>query len=204
MTKNVSKKTLASKNSSMRGFSLVELIVVVTIALIIAGFAVPSTLQTLHDLELRAGVAQVADLMQQARMLAARKNATYPVQFQVGASGQQAFIDLNQTGTLDPGDPFVNLASSIVAAPGAPSGSGGQPTPYVLVGDSSVGTPYDNTITLAFTPRGLPCNFAACTTPAPTYFVYYFQDLRGNSWAAILVTKAGRSKVLLWNGGSWH
>jgi Tfp pilus assembly protein FimT len=192
--------------SRLAGFSTIELVLVLGIMLIVAGFVIPSAVQTWYAMELRASAAEVSDLMQQARMLAAKKNATYPIRYQLANGVQQAYIDLNNNNALDVGEPNVLLAR-MTAAAGAPTGGAGQPSPYVLAGDTSTGTPFDNTNTLAFSPRGLPCNYSApptCSTPAASYFVYYFQDGRPNGWSAVLVTKAGRSKILMWNGSTWH
>jgi Tfp pilus assembly protein FimT len=198
------KGTLGSR---MQGFSTVELVIVVAIILIVAGVAIPAAMQTWSNLQLRGAASEVANLIQQTRMLAAKKNATYPIRFRVNNGVQQAYIDLNLDATLDAGDPYIDLGRNVKAAAGAPTSS---PTPYVLSGDTTSGTPYNNTNTLAFSSRGLPCNYdttttpATCTTPASTYFVLYFQDVRPNGWVAVCVTKAGRSKTLLWNGSSWN
>jgi prepilin-type N-terminal cleavage/methylation domain-containing protein len=192
--------------STAKGFSLPELCVVILIALIIAGIAIPSAIQTWYNMQLRSASAEVANLMQQTRMLAAKNNATYPIRYNVLNGVQRIFIDLNNNGTLDAGEPFIDLGRQIIAAAGAPTGSG-QPTPYALPGDTTSGTPCDNTCILAFSSRGLPCNYTnppTCTTPSPSYFVYYFQDGRPNGWTAVYVTKAGRSKSVLWSGTSWN
>jgi len=201
-----------NKRESVRqaGFSILELVIVVAIMLIVGAMVIPNAVQAWYDMNLRSSAAEVSDFFQRGRILAAKNNATYPVRFQTNNGVQQAYIDFNNNSSLDAGEPYLDLPRSITAASGAPSGGSGQPSAYTLVGDTTSGTPYDNTNTLAFTPRGLPCNYdtstspATCTTPASTYFVYYFQDARPNGWSAVLVTKAGRSKVLLWNGSSWH
>jgi Tfp pilus assembly protein FimT len=192
------------------GFSLLELVVVILIILIVAGMVVPSAMQTWYNMELRATASEVSDLMQRTRILAAKNNQIYPVGYRVSQGVTQVYIDLNGNGTWDTGEPIISLARLITAASGAPSGSGGAPSPYILTGDTTSGTPYNNTNTLAFSPRGLPCNYVGstspitCSTPASTYFVYYFQDSRPNGWAAVLVTKAGRSKAFVWSGSSWQ
>lgn len=171
---------------------------------------IPSAMQTWYNMELRATASEVSDLMQRDRILAAKNNQTYPIAYRVSQGVTQVYIDLNANGTWDAGEPIISLARLITSASGAPSGSGGAPSPYVLPGDTTSGTPYNNTNTLAFSPRGLPCNYIGstspitCSTPASTYFVYYFQDSRPNGWSAVLVTKAGRSKALVWSGSSWQ
>jgi Tfp pilus assembly protein FimT len=189
------------------GFSAVEITVALAIMMIVGGIVVPKMIQIWSDMELRSTAAEVADLMQQARMRAAKNNATYPVRYQVNNGVQQVYIDLNNNSALDTLEPVIDLPRQITLTAAAPNGTGGQPSAYVFTADTTSGTPYSNTDILAFSPRGLPCNYNAaptCATPSATYFVYYFQDARPNGWSAVLVTKAGRTKTLSWNGSSWR
>ncbi len=192
-------------DKGLRGFTLVELIVVVMLVLAIAAFSIPKLIQFWQGWQLRSAAAEVADLTQQARMGAARTNSIYPIRFRMVGGLQQVYIDLNNNSALDANEPYLDLPQSVTGASGAPSGSGGQPSAYTLVGDTSSGTPFDNSNVIAYSPRGLPCNYSSsvCATPAASYFVFYFSDSRTNDWAAVLVTKSGRSKVLQWNGGAW-
>ena len=200
-------EVLRKSANSLRGFSTIELLVVVFIVLTTAGFVVPGLMQSVYNTQLRNGASEVSDLMQQAKILAAKNNGTYPLRYQVVTGVQKVFVDLNNNGVLDGNEPVIALGNQVVAAAGAPSGSGGQPTPYKLTTDTTSGTPCDNTCTLAFSPRGLPCNYSTpptCSTPAASYFVYYFTSTRTQGWSAVLVTKSGRSKALSWNGNSWN
>jgi len=200
-----SSQSKSDVNERMRGFTLVELMVVVMLVIAIAAISVPKLIQFWQDWQLRSAAAEVADLTQQARMGAARTNAIYPIRFQMNGGLQQVYIDQNRNSALDATEPYLDLPQSVTGASGAPNGSGGQPSAYTLVGDSSSGTPFDNSNVIAYSPRGLPCNYSSsvCATPAASYFVFYFKDSRTNDWAAVLVTKSGRSKVLMWNGGAW-
>jgi Tfp pilus assembly protein FimT len=189
-----------------RGVGLLEIMIVAVVMLTISAIAIAQFMRIWYNAQLRASAAEFADLTQQARMNAARANATDPVRFQLTGGLQQIYVDLNNNGSLDANEPYILLPKSIAGASGAPNGSGGQPSAYTLVGDTTSGTPFDNSNVLAYSPRGLPCNYSSsiCTTPATSYFVFYFQDSRSNGWSAVLVTKSGRSKVLTWNGGSWN
>lgn len=200
-----SSQSKSKADERLRGFTLLELMLVATLVVVIGAFSIPKLIQFWQDWQLRSAAAEVADLTQQARMNAARTNATDPIRFQMNGGLQQVYIDLNNNSVLDANEPYIDLPQSVTGASGAPSGSGGQPSAYVLVGDTSSGTPFDNSNVIAYSPRGLPCNYSSsvCVTPAASYFVFYFQDSRTNDWAAVLVTKSGRSRVLLWNGGSW-
>jgi prepilin-type N-terminal cleavage/methylation domain-containing protein len=194
-----------SADERMRGFTLMEIMVVASLILIISAFSIPKLIQFWQDWQLRSAAAEVAALTQQTRISAARANATYPMRFRMVGSLQQVYIDLNNNSALDTNEPYIDLPQSVTGASGAPSGGAGQPSAYTLVGDTSSGTPFDNSNVIAYSPRGLPCNYSSsvCATPAASYFVFYFQDSRTNDWAAVLVTKSGRSKVLQWNGGAW-
>lgn len=219
--KNIGKQ-FPKQQGRTGGFSLVELLIVVFVVMVILAVAVPNVLLTVSNLKLRGSANDLAGLMQQARIMAAKNNPinppVYPIRYAVRNGAQIAFVDLNDSGAWDANitvngvnisEPDITFSGTVVPAAGAPSGTAGQPSPYVLTGDMSGGTPFDNTNTMAFTPRGLPCDYSAppvCTSPAATYFVYYLTDTRIGSpgWAAVVVTKGGRTKVVTWNGGTWN
>lgn len=194
----------------MDGFSLIELLIVVLVVMVVAAIAIPNVLLAVSNIRLRASAGDLAGLMQQARILAAKNNATYDILYGTRNGAQIAYVDLNGNGSFDAGEPLMEFSGTTVPASGAPSGSG-QPSAYVLPGDTGSGS-YDNTKTLGYTGRGLPCNYdatttpATCSTPAATYFVYYLTDTRvgGAGWAAVVVTKGGRTKIVTWNGGAWN
>jgi prepilin-type N-terminal cleavage/methylation domain-containing protein len=52
----------------MRGFTLLELMLVATLIVVIAAFSIPKVIQFWQDWQLRSAAAEVADLTQQARM----------------------------------------------------------------------------------------------------------------------------------------
>jgi prepilin-type N-terminal cleavage/methylation domain-containing protein len=194
---------------SRRGFSLIELMFAVTVILIIIALASPAMMQVLYSVRLRARASDLSDLHQRARILAAKNNATYAIRYGNDANTGLpiAFIDVDQNGVLDViNDPVMYFTGTVTPAAGAPNGVGGVPN-YVLVGDTGPGA-WDNTMLLAYGPRGLPCAYNAaptCATPAIQYFVYYLRDTRpGGRWAAVVVTKSGRSKVVVWNGATWN
>jgi prepilin-type N-terminal cleavage/methylation domain-containing protein len=195
------------QKETQTGFSMIELLVVVAIIVVVGGLTLPGMVQTWYDIQLRSTASEVTDLMQRSRMQAARANVSpgVPIRYRVTAGMQQVYADFNNNGAWDATEPIIDLPR-VTAAAAAPNGGNGVPPAYVDTMDTTAGVPCDNTCTLAFSPRGLPCNLigATCTTPAASYFVYYFQDNRPNGWAAVLVSKAGRTKTLLWNGTSWR
>lgn len=194
-----------------RGFSLIEVVIVLFVTMVIAAILIPNILLAVSNMRLRASAGALSGLMQQARILAAKNNKTYEILFATSNGANIAYVDLNGNGSFDTGEPLIQFSGTTVFASGAPTGGGGQPSAYVLSGDTGNGS-YDNTYTLGYTGRGLPCNYdttttpATCSTPPAKYFVYYLKDTRvgGSGWAAVVVTKSGRTKVVTWNGGSWQ
>ena len=204
------------------GFSIIELLIVLFVVMVIAAIAIPNILSAVSNIRLRASAGDLAGLMQQARIMAAKNNATYTIRYGTRNGAQIAFVDLNNPPTgvwastvtvngVVTDEPLIEFSGTTVPASGAPSGSGGQPSAYVLAGDTGSGS-YDNAFTLGYTGRGLPCNYDAtaspvtCSTPAAKYFVYYLTDTRvgGAGWAAVVVTKGGRAKIVTWNGSTWN
>jgi prepilin-type N-terminal cleavage/methylation domain-containing protein len=202
-------------NAASNGFTLTEIVVVLAIVLIMAGVAFPIFTRISYNIRLKSAAVNISGLMQQARILAARQNAVYTVL--IPSTGGTACINLNPgiDSTCDSGEvvlgqtePLIRFNANVIPAAGAPNGSGGTPSAYVLPGDSS-GTPYDNATTLAYSARGLPCAYVSstCNTPAASYFVYYLKDPRPDGttgWAAVVVTRTGRTKSYTWNGASWN
>ena len=198
-----------------RGFSLLELMIVVAITMTVMAVAVPKFLTAYYTLRLKAACADLSGLMQKGRIQAARENAVFQIVYTNG-SPNTAFVDMNNDQAWNNPKPTVNgvtqsepgifFAPTITMATGAPSGAGAPPA-YVLVGDTST-TNYDNATTLGWSARGLPCAYSAgvCATPPAGYFVYYVQDARptGTGWGGVVVTRSGRTKVIIWNGTAWQ
>lgn len=198
---------LASGSATARGFSLLELMIVMAISITVVAMAMPSFMNAFYNIRLKSAASNLSGLMQRTRLQAARQNATYTIGFVTTVSPQQAFIDLNNNGTRDAGETVITFPGSIAMnTTGAPAGAGAPPA-YVLVGDTA-GTTFTNTTTLGYSPRGLPCAYAAgvCATPAPGYFVYYIQDQRAGTsgWAGVVVSRSGRTKPIVWNGAAWQ
>ena len=191
-------------NAASSGFTLTEIIVVLAIVMTLAGVAFPIFTRISYNIRLKSAATNISGLMQQARILAARQNTVYTI----AIAGGQACIDTNGDGTCPSTLPSISFNSNVIPATGAPNGSGGTPTAYVLSGDTGT-TNYDNATTLGYTARGLPCAYVSgtCSTPAAGYFVYYLTDPRPDGttgWAAVVVTRSGRTKSYTWNGGSWN
>src|SRR5438876_1073283 len=132
------------------GFSLVELLVVVAVAMIIGGMCAPLLMNTVNQYQLRAASVDLDNLLQQARMKAVRDNKFYTVK--TNTSNTQLFFDLNGNGSWDAGEPVVVLPRGASALPGASGGSNPSLSAATLgFTPQSSGTP------IMFNARGTPC-----------------------------------------------
>ena len=195
-------------NAATEGFTVTEIIVVLAVIMCLSGIAFPIFSKISYNIRLKSAATNISGLMQQARIQAARQNAVYTVA--IPTTGGTACIDLNRDGTCQSTDPVIRFNANITPAAAAPDGTGGTPTAFVLAGDTGT-TNYDNATTLGYSARGLPCAYisstSTCSTPAAGYFVYYLRDARPDGttgWAAVVVTRTGRTKSYTWNGASWN
>ncbi len=192
---------------SRRGFSLVELMMVVLIMLAIAAIAIPQISTFISGYRLRSTMSQIAGLVQQQRVLAVRSNATIGARSTMVGTRMLAYVDINANSTADSGEPQVLMPTSITF-----DGTGHP-------GDAVNGaTNYISTVPLLFNARGLPCVVQAsglCQnldqtggggSPRQVGYVYYIKDsgiLGVRNWGAITITPAGRVRLWVWNGASY-
>src|SRR5216683_4447719 len=84
------------------GFSLLEIVIVVFVVLVVMAIAVPNVLLAVANVRLRSSAGDLAGLMQQARIMAAKNNPqtppVYPIRYGVRNGAQIAYIDLDGDG----------------------------------------------------------------------------------------------------------
>jgi type II secretory pathway pseudopilin PulG len=190
------------KKSGEAGFSLVELLTVVTIIIVISAMAAPSIMNSLRMVRLRGSASSMVTLFEQARQLAVRNNRGYVVLPVVNGGRSYWYIDLNNNQVMDANEPRVILSPSVSAAAAPPSAASlslpGGANYYQLATQTGP----------AFNTRGLPCYITAnsCVNYNPATgnyenFVYYLQDngLGGTLYMAITVAPTGKIKTWKWN-----
>jgi type IV pilus assembly protein PilA len=183
---------------SERGFSLIELLVVMGIIMVIAAIAFPKIQGMTEGLKLRAAVTNINGLVQQTRIQSVRDNKSYTLSTLAATPGNgiTLYIDTNGNGALDPNEPSIQLPTNVtvsLAGPGVLPPNVAVP-PYITAA----------TVTLSFNERGLPCSDPPiCRTVAP--YVIYFSQARPSGtpgWASITVTQSGRIKAYTYTGGA--
>lgn len=181
------------KRTGSRGFSLLELMIVVGILLVISAVAIPKMFNSIALMRLRSATGRASGVIQDARMLAVKQNTYEKVLFTAlpGSSSWVAYIDLDNSNSVQSTEPQAQLGGTIVYA--------ASPTGPPAMDTATLGfTPVTST-TVSFNPRGLPCSAAGTCAVG---FAFYFTDGR-SAWAAVSVSPAGRIKTWMWTGSAW-
>jgi type II secretory pathway pseudopilin PulG len=203
------------------GFSILELVIVISILMVLAGMTIPRFTEIINSQRLQSSARTYAAFLQQARYRSTQDAQWYEVLTDATSGATPiVYVDLDGNGSRDTGEPAAELPAPVVISDsGVPAGFenanllGATPlnletTPKMVdrQGGSFAG--------LAFNERGLPCQRTSSTTACtnttqinvggtlssvPVAWVTYLQYPRPNgagmSYAAITVTPAGRIKV---------
>lgn len=195
-------------NARARGFSLVEVLTVMTIIVILSLIAIPQIGRINTTYKMDSSGHSVASLLAQARLQAVHNNA--PAYAQFSAATNLAFVNNDGAAAFVNGNPDVAISAGVTfQAPGALNyqqlndylGITGPGGPSLKIGT-----------TIGFNARGLPCiqsgTPAVCLqddgTGAVPVFAWFMADAGGN-WGAVTVTAAGRIKAWRYTGqGTWQ
>jgi prepilin-type N-terminal cleavage/methylation domain-containing protein len=181
--------------SAIRGFSLIEVLIVTSVTLCIAATAIPKVVSTMANIELRAGVRSAAGVLQQARSLAIKEDKFRKVKYTNTAPGGVVYVDLNDDGAVQALEPQAQTGTTVLAY-SVPSG-------IPALADTDLGYSPVTTTTVAFSSTGQPCNaLHSCAVG----MVIYFTDTRvvgSPGWAAVSISPAGRVGTWLWTGSHW-
>jgi len=184
------------------GFSILELLIVVSILLVIGVVAIPNMMSVIANSRLRAGMTSMSGLFQNCRMMAVKTNKTLSTHFATPNSALVAFIKDAAVSPAIPAasDPQITWAAPVIKVT-TPTG----PTAPSTLLDSTILGFTPQTVDLSFNPRGLPCVFSGGNC-ANSGFLYYFKDTSQpgtRGWAAVSISPAGRIKRWGWSGTAW-
>lgn len=181
-----------------RGFSVLELLVVVAVGLVVAALAMPNVMTAVANMRLRSATSNISGLVQDGRMNSVKRNRRTDILFSMQNNARVLYADFDLSGGFSSSDRAIQIPATINNTDPA-SGPGAIP-------DTTLGfTPdYSNSLPISFNSRGLPCRFASGTCTLAS-FVLYFNETRalGGGWAAVSISRAGRIKTWYWNGNSW-
>ncbi len=190
----------ASEAGNAKGFSLVELMIVVVAMSVATAMAVPMLLSARNGYQLRTATVDLTSPLQKSRMFCIQNNRAISVQTVAG--GTQVYLDSNNNGAYDAGELMILLpANTTQTNAGAPA------IPAATLGFAAAQNP-----PARFDGRGLPClvNAAgACSnwstaSNAAVGFVYYLKQVsNGTRWSAVSITPGGQVKTWSYSGGVW-
>ena len=214
---------LAQRN--IRGFTLLELMIVIAIMLIVAAYAVPMWTTSRRLASLRGSETAYAGLLQLARTRAVNDDRYYSVYIKTATTTnpQMAYVDIypqNVNGTSGngptgnfvagpPADPMVTLSTEA-----APQPAGLAPDTANLFAQfcSSCALAIIKNTPATWGPDGLPCTPITSTggtglvcnsAGGPIAYVAFFQSSTNNEWDAVTVSPAGRIKTWYYTGTVW-
>jgi prepilin-type N-terminal cleavage/methylation domain-containing protein len=205
--------TSVSGSSGAGGFSVIELLVVISITLVLAAIATPNIVDAIANVKLRSSANSVAALLQQTRLLAVHDNKYYTVRTNVSGNLRTAYIDTTPAtptatdgsgnGSFDTGEPLTQVSGTTqFAQSGAPTFNTSSLLGFTPVSQTAVA--------VSFNSRGLPCKMSGSVCSplsggAPVGYLFYLTDLRPQyGWAAVSVSPSGRIKVWYYNGSTWE
>jgi prepilin-type N-terminal cleavage/methylation domain-containing protein len=188
---------------SDRGFSLLEMIVVVAVILIMAGFTLPVLMTQVYANRSWYSATNLSGVLQRARMEAARKNTFYSVQQVAGNPVMEEVVDKNAAvvASIAPAVMGQGVTVSFGAGSGAPGES-------AFITNLNFTTAAPSTLP-SFNARGLPCTPAGVTCPVTPGqgFVFFLSGTSTSSggvgWTAVAVTPSGRCEAWIYGGTNW-
>jgi len=188
-----------------RGFSLLEMMIVLAIILVLAKITVPRFINIVGDINLRYVANNYSGLLQSARIQAVKKNSPFTVNITSVSTGGSAFFVHARGGSYTTGDSMLPLGSQIRYYLGTGSGAPNESTLTCGSGCTFASSP----TYASFNARGLPCAApsGACPQNNAVGYLTLFSNttITGNtSWAAVIVTAGGRIQVWTSDGsGNW-
>jgi prepilin-type N-terminal cleavage/methylation domain-containing protein len=187
-----------------RGFTLLELLIVVSVIAVLGALTVPRMVTAVNDVRLRFVASDLSGLLQSARMQAVRTNVAYSTMRGTLAGGTPIYY-INTPGTAySVGNTIVTLNPNVTVVQGPGSGAPNETTFLASLNfavDPAADAP-------SFSPRGLPCiGSAPCNPILGQGFVMFLSQpgILGNiPWAAVVVNPSSHIQVWSCNSaGTW-
>jgi len=179
----------------MAGFSMVELIVVLAIAMIMTAISLPTAITQYRQYRLTSTAANLSSILQACRTDAIRFNRNVTCYFSAVPGGFRFWSDENNNFIADPNEPQYLFPSDLLLNPPAAPGPGaGTSVPGAAVPAANVG----GGTGITFTPRG-------GVAPGGNSYIFtlgYPAGVGLNAFRAVTVSPFGKTKVYAATAGS--
>lgn len=176
------------------GFSLLEAVVVVSVALVLLAVATPNLVRSWKTYKLSTQASLIANQMDIARFTAVRRDRTITLGYVVVGGNSIIYVDANNSGGLDRTDPQVLLPADMQIAnggfPGTATMGAAYAAPIVMAAGSTIQINSRGTLQAA----GL----------VPYMFVVSYPNQPDYGFRAITISPMGEIRV--WqaaNNGAW-
>src|SRR5437762_13790082 len=180
----------AARNCN-RGFSLIELLIVVAIGMIAAAMALPLVSNAVNQIHLSSSATDYANLLQRARMRAVQDDTYYQIQTQTLSGDPIAYVDINKNGSYDTGEPMMVFASGVTyKAQSAGPALSNLKSLFLPSGPVAQGSLQPTAIPI-FGPRGLPCVSSGSACPylcpdgKPFSYLLFAQNSQHTRWLSV-------------------
>ena len=190
----------AARNCN-RGFSLIELLIVVAIGMIAAAMALPLVSNAVNQIHLSSSATDYANLLQRARMRAVQDDTYYQIQTQTLSGDPIAYVDINKNGSYDTGEPMMVFASGVTYKAQSAGPALSNLKSQFLPSGSTAQNSLQPTAIPIFGPRGLPCKPPSAGSSScpyldgsgnPVSYVLFIQNTQNNRWEAVTLNPAAR------------
>ncbi|PYX07231.1 MAG: hypothetical protein DMG88_15430 [Acidobacteria bacterium] len=197
--------------SAREGFSLIELLIVVAISMIAAAMALPLVSNAVNQIHLSSSATDYANLLQLARMRAVQDDTYYQVQTTTLSGDPIAYVDINNNGSYDTGEPMMVFASGVIyRAQSAGPALSNLKTQFLPSGPVAQGSLQPTAIPI-FGSRGLPCVVSGSACPyldalgRPFSYLLFIQNTQNNRWEAVTLNPAARIREWAYdtNSSTW-
>ena len=189
------KKMRQNRLSIQRGFSVVELVVVLGLMLVLSAIGVPRLVTSMSVYKVNVATTSLQNLIEQARFNAVRRNTKVSLRQGV-INGQAAFyVDIANSGAYVNTDPVYVVPTTVQIAPaGAPAA-----TTTGLANTAALGAGC-----ITFNSRGV-VDYTTCGAGVQSvWFISLGLTNNSGGYRAITVTPMGQAKS--WTaptGGTW-
>ena len=175
------------------GFSLVEAVIVVAIALVLLAVATPNLIRSWKTYRLSTQASLIANQIDVTRFTAVRRDRIITLSYVVVNGNSILYVDANNNNALDATDPQVQLPRDIQITGGGFPGTGTMGPAYAAPTVMAPGS------TIQINSRGTIQNGLG-----PYMFVVSYPAQPDYGFRAITITPMGQIKVwMAANNGTW-